>query len=424
MASKLEQGASHFATGKPRPSNNQTQCSYTHRTAIRYVEDPASVTAPAEERELPLIGILKLLRQMLPLRSRLVWDLARYLCLEVMGLCRATWEAAGKGAVSEGLPSPFSGYVVARQLALELAMEYVGEACASRRIGDMEMYNFNALWQDVPVVILEAEESEPSTSNDDYGGVCSLVRKPRSSDLLPYRLAFLAKLLRRVVETACETRGVLGWPLSSAWWDLLSLVKCPLRVRFMTAGRSHEKECGDEEEVSSGGVSSPLISALLDHDDLLFGTLTDLQCACVALLTNPPTLRPRMFPPDEVDIDEAQAALREFQWTTFPPVVFASLLQAVDEELFIDYLISNETSALEYVTRAVKFLVWHLGRRMRDGREGEGGEGEPNEAVAEAAAFLVGLGARLQGMVDRNLFPYDISPLLERVRELREALDG
>lgn len=389
--------------------------------AICYVEDPASAAAPAEERELPLICLLKLHREVLPWRSRLIPDLALGLCMDVTGVFHKAWEAAGKGAVSEGLPSPFSGYVVARQLALELATEYVGEVCASRRIGDKEMYSLDALWRDVPAVIPEAEEPDPS--GDDDGGTCSLVRKPRSSDLLPYRLAFLAKLLRRVAETACATKGVLGWPRNPALWDLLSLVRCPLRVRFMTAGLSHEEEGGDEEEVRTGVVSSPLISALFDHDDLLLGTLNDLQCACVALLTDPTPLRPHMFPPNEIDIDEAKAALRAFQRTTFPPLVFASLLQAVDEEVFLDYLISNETSALEYVTRAVKFLVWHLGSKL-DGQEGEEGEGEQNEAVAEAAAFLVALGARLQGLLDRDLFPYDIRPLLERVRELRGALNG
>lgn len=374
---------------------NRAKSKRNHSLATCYVEDPASAAAPAEERELPLIGLLKLIREMLPWRSRLMPMLALGLCKEVKGLCRAAWEATGKGAVSDCLPSPFSGYVVARQLALELAMEYVGEVCASPR--DIA-YDFNALWRDVPIVIPEAEELEPS--GDDDEGACSLVRKPRSSDLLPYRLAFLAKLLRRVAEAAANDDGLLLWPLNGTWMELLSLVRC-----FMTAGRSHE-----------------LISALVNHDDLLMGTLLDLQCACVALLTNPPTLIPRMFPP-EVDIDEAQAALRGFQRTAFPPLVFLSLLQAVDEELFLDYLISNETSALEYLTRAVKFLVWHLGSN-RDGQGGKEGEGEQNEAVAKAAAFLVALGARLQGLVDRNLFPYDIRPLLERVRELREALDG
>lgn len=386
--------------------------------AIRFVEaSSASAAEPFEEAQLPLIGVLKLLREMLPWRSRLNPELSGLLPMEVTGLCHAAWEAVGKRAVKEGLPSPFSGFVVVRQLVLELAMDYVGEFCLSRGLRrEMGLLDLEGIWRDVPAAIPEAEEPEPAAG--DGAGACSLVRTPRSSDLLPYRLALLAKLLRRAAEAASQEKpaGFRYWPSDGSWMDLFELLHCPLRQRFVVAERAHQ----EEEAASEGGVSSPLISALLDHDDLLFAALTDLQCACVTLLTHPPALHARMFPP-ETDVAEAEAVLRGFQRAAFPPRLFAALLEAVDEELFLDYLISNETAALEYVTRTAKFLVWYLKGR---GDEREGESEEEKKAVAEAGPFVVALGARLKGQVDRGLFPYDISPLLERVRKLREALGG
>lgn len=71
-------------------------------------------------------------------------------------------------------------------------------------------------------------------------------------------------------------------------------------------------------------------------------------------------------------------------------------------------------------TSAVKFLVWR--RRQRTNEATGQRQKEDEEVVLEVETFLVGLGDRLQSLVRRGLFPYDISPLLERLRELRAAM--
>jgi hypothetical protein len=381
--------------------------------------DEASAGCSSEEEEealeLALTWVLKLGQELLGRRcSCLTMELPNALA----AFCQEAWAATGRRAVSWGLHASCSGLVTARRHTLELGLalcevevevetDDAGDGAAAAALSwDGLALLTRCLLEEPPADIAEAAEEQDEESSDDAER-CSLMLTPHSRDLLPYRLALLGKTLWRVGERAlAAAKSGAAADAARAWERLAALLRCPLRLQYMAAAPGAGGDHGR-------AVSSPLVAALLDHDDLLLGTLNDLQRLTIALLT---AAGPHASPLPHGGDPEEHALLAGFVQAMSPPVLFASLLEVVDEGLLLEYLVSNETRALEYVMRSAKFLLWCCGRQ-RQGAE-EGGAIDP-AVVVEVGEFLVGLGERLRALASRRLFPYDIKPLLERLGELR-----
>lgn len=320
-------------------------CIQQNRRVLGLVDQAPGVERGEEgDVELALAWILKLGRE-LHRSSHFAAAEAPVTPDSLAALCREAWVMAGRRAVARGLPASCSGMVAARQQILELALTLLeaeeGDEDASLSWTGLVLVS-QGLVEGDPADIPEEAETEPGPpTRDDGEATCSLVREPRSTDLLPYRLALLAACLRRVGELAQSDSGEGSG--NGAWARLTALLRCPLRMCYM-AGRKEEEE---EEE---GSLSSPLVAALLTHDDLLLTALNDLQRLGIALLTTRSTAAAAALTGRS---GHDAALLRDFIRANSPIVLLAGLLEVVDQELLLEYLVSNETRALEYCMRCV-----------------------------------------------------------------------
>lgn len=265
----------------------------------------------------------------------------------------------------------------------------------------------------------EGGEEHPASSS------CSLVRKPQLSDLWPHRLYLWSRLLKLAEEEK-------GWIFKVEW-----------PVPGMLEGKLIDESHVCWFHFLDGEKGRRLLmERLVDHDDILMGVLNNLV-VIHCIFSNAFSSGQRSCSCDD--------PLFLIVPGTEPQLLLATFLELLPEEsaeqVFLDFLISNETCALEYLLRLTKYMVACQDRQQRDKqkqqseieeeqqgeREEGGGTGSttttsripmtipPPSASASAAVteFLFALGQRLQGMQSASLFPYDITPLLTRIQQLQ-----
>ena len=112
----------------------------------------------------------------------------------------------------------------------------------------------------------------------------------------------------------------------------------------------------------------------------------------------------------------------------------------------VDFLVSSETCALEYMTRLARYLIWRLDPPLHSphasaaARLTEGPrvaslpsmtlEDPPDltrddtgrSEVLVAVGFVLQVADRIEAMRSQGLLPFDLTPLLSRVRQLRAAV--
>ncbi|KAF0310879.1 Protein lines [Amphibalanus amphitrite] len=143
-------------------------------------------------------------------------------------------------------------------------------------------------------------------------------------------------------------------------------------------------------------MSEWAVVLLCDQDDYLVEAMVCLLDLCAGLAE-----RARVQP----DFERAIDAHRSF-------VQFLGTVRR-DHDLLLDFLISNETCFLLYLLRYLKFVRKHWARFLR----------ACGAKLQEVMGVLIGLRISLQQLVARDLFPYNVTPilkLLERCEQLYE----
>ena len=143
-------------------------------------------------------------------------------------------------------------------------------------------------------------------------------------------------------------------------------------------------------------MSEWAVVLLCDQDDYLVEAMVCLLDLCAGLAE-----RARMQP----DFERAIDAHRSF-------VQFLGTVRR-DHDLLLDFLISNETCFLLYLLRYLKFVRKHWARFLL----------ACGAKLQEVMGVLIGLRISLQQLVARDLFPYNVTPilkLLERCEQLYE----
>ncbi len=332
------------------------------------------------ERELPLVWVVKLARALKRSYEEedeedqeagaVEAEKRRVVEAQMLTLCQACWIISTKG-------------VECRREILGLALDLLRDVDQEEK---QETTVLRAL------ASLCSHEDDNDTADGTVQGSpssapsrCSLVRPAQANELWPHRLALWSTLARRVVERGSEDAD------SSPYLALL--MQTPLsRAHFLR---------GPE------GGTKLLVERLADQDDLLVSVLHDLLVVHWGL---------RMLPPPRTAADKglSSSLLPAFLLGTDPSALFSCLLErlpnASAEQVFLEFLVSNETCALLYLTRLAKFIAWQQQQQQ---------QGTCNSPHTEAVtAFLLGLGQRVQSMASKNLFPYDAAPLLARLQQL------
>ena len=143
-------------------------------------------------------------------------------------------------------------------------------------------------------------------------------------------------------------------------------------------------------------MSEWAVVLLCDQEDYLVEAMVCLLDLCAGLAE-----RARVQP----DFERAIDAHRSF-------VQFLGTVRR-DHDLLLDFLISNETYFLLYLLRYLKFVRKHWARFVR----------ACGDKLQEVMGVLIGLRVSLQQLVARDLFPYNVTPilkLLERCEQLYE----
>lgn len=92
-----------------------------------------------------------------------------------------------------------------------------------------------------------------------------------------------------------------------------------------------------------------------------------------------------------------------------------------DSDVLLDYLVSNETCFLLYLLRFLKYTKRNWSRFISSC--GEGGASRGNE-LDDTMSVLIRLKMQITRLVDRGLFPYNITPILRLLEYCENVYEG
>jgi len=261
---------------------------------------------------------------------------------------------------------------------------------------------------------------------------CSLVRPLRESDLFNTRMALWTKLTRRVVQrrngaataaagaaTASAAKDSSSTSSAEEWeFLLLRLLQSPLcQAHFGVpqAGGEGGGGGGEQGHERESQRRLLLVEQLAEDDSKLMGVLHDLLLIHWGL---------RMHP---LSSNERGRFLPPFLAASDPPALLSALLEKLPdgsaEQLFLDFLLSNETCALEYMVRITKFIAWrqHNQHQRPQQQQQQQQQVQEQEQQQIVRAFLQRLCQRLESLAKKHLLLFDPSALLARLQQLQEA---
>lgn len=109
-----------------------------------------------------------------------------------------------------------------------------------------------------------------------------------------------------------------------------------------------------------------------------------------------------------------------------PHAIFLRFLKSVnfDHSILLDFLISNETIFLEFFLTYSKYLEnniteFHLQCKEFDNISNTN---EINNCYDRVGELFVNLGKVIQNLMNNDLFPYNVIPLLNRIKAIEKIL--
>jgi hypothetical protein len=224
-----------------------------------------------------------------------------------------------------------------------------------------------------------------------------------SSELIPPSLVerSIVSLLIKTILKWSEILPINGTTILPSHFEWLSVGEKLMATLFQYLNWKNE------QMKHNHNATIPLIftSLFVDEDDVIIELMSDL------LSVNEHYKKKQSLIQTNKNLQTA------FEHYGFDPHnMFVAFLETIsfDETVFIDLLIDGEGNFLEYVVKYVHILLTEIKATSKEEFK------QINLRVAESTRFLSKLREKIFKYDQKNLFPYNIQPLLVRLTEIQQ----